>query len=548
MIKFEKSHIKLKSWCFKMFLFWSVFLLIFAKGQESSFLLIDVQTHQKKVVKDSLSAVHFLDSLAQNSYFFTQVKEVKKKDTITEILFDKGLNYNKIKVHFSDEIQRDLNLKSTGTIQKLDSTKRKINDFYTQKGFAFNRIKTKFIGIENGIPKVKISVEKLGQRKIDKIVFKGYDRLPKRFVKNLQKEFVGKTYQSKNIENLNRNLQNHPFVFLEKVPQTLFRKDSTQVFLFLKKRKVNSFDGVIGFGNDENDKIAFNGTLNVKFKNLFNGFESINLYWQRQVDKGQTFNLEADVPYLFGSNLGTKNTLHIYRQDTIFANVKFSPELYYHLNNRQKIGVQGMFETSTVLDETYTQADDFTKNGVGITYQFEESSNVNLFLHKTLVNASVGFVQTNYDVKNTKNTQRNYYLLVEKNVPIYKNHYLNLKGEGSWIDAKNTLSYNEKLRFGGWNSMRGFNENSLLADYFFYGNAEYRYLINDSAFFDTFVQYGQLHNDILTKNLQLYSFGLGFHFHLPIGLMSLQISNGNEFSQSFDFRQTKIHWGILSRF
>ncbi len=532
----------------KTFLLLGVLVMFFSNAQEKEFHLIDVVTHQKKVVKDSISAVRFLDSLAQSAYFLTKIKKVQKKGKIVEIEFDKGIDYHQAQIYFSNDIQRDLELPKTLFTKNLDSLKKKINQFYIDKGFAFNRVQTKVVRIENNIPQLQISVKKLNQRTIDKLVFKGYKKLPKRFIKNIENEFVGKVYHPQNIEKLHQNFQNHPFIQLTKVPQTLFRKDSTQVFLFSKKKKANSFDGIIGFGNNDKDKIAFNGTLNLIFNNLFNGFEKIQVYWQRNPDKGQTFNLDTDIPYLFKTNIGTENSLHIYRQDTLFANVKLIPSLYYRLNFRQKIGVRGIFESSTVLDETYTQADDFTKRGIGLTYEYQKPTEISLFIHQTLIRLSADIITTKYDFKNTSNTQQNYAVYLEHNLPLYRNHYLNLKGEGTLMNTKNPLSQNEKLRFGGWNSLRGFNENSLLADSYFYGNLEYRYLINQDAFFDAFGQYGQLQNKNLVKNPQLYSFGFGFHFRLPIGLMSLQISNGSQFSQAIQFKQTKIHWGILSRF
>ena len=104
-----------------------------------------------------------------------------------------------------------------------------------------------------------------------------------------------------------------------------------QIFLFTQKKKSNSFDGILGFGNDKTDKFTFNGSLNVNFRNMFNSFESINIFWQRNPDKGQTFDLKTDIPYLFGSNVGTNINVNIYRQDSTFANVKLIPAFYLHL-------------------------------------------------------------------------------------------------------------------------------------------------------------------------------------------------------------------------
>ena len=132
--------------------------------------------------------------------------------------------------------------------------------------------------MENNIPQIEITVIKGNPRNIDGFVIKGYEKVPKRFIKNIEKEFQGKKYDDQNLLRINQSLQNHPFLLLEKPPQTLFTKDSTQVFLFLKKKKTNTFDGIIGFGNDDSDKFTFNGSLNVNFKNMFNGFETVNVF------------------------------------------------------------------------------------------------------------------------------------------------------------------------------------------------------------------------------------------------------------------------------
>ena len=116
------------------------------------------------------------------------------------------------------------------------------------------------------------------------------------------------------------------------------------------------------------------------------------------------------------------------------------------------------------------------------------------------------------------------------------------------MNSKNSFATNELLRFGGWNTFRRFNENSLYADYYYFGAGEYRYLVGNQAFFDAFVQYGQFNNKSLSLKPKIYSFGVGFNFVLPIGLMSFQLSNGNEFGNQIKFGDTKIHWGLLSRF
>lgn len=526
----------------------SVFTLLFLSAQQKEYVLIDLQTQKKYIKKDSLSAAKFLDSLSQNSYFFTELKDVKQVDQRTEIYFDKGKNYNEGYVKVSDSIAGLLKTETEFHSSNLDSIKRLINKKYIDQGFQFSRVKTKFHGLKNGEPKIELSVIPDHQRKINSFVVKGYEKVPKRFIKNLEKEYRGKVYNENSLLSINQNLQNHQFVTLEKPAQTLFTKDSTNIYLFLQKKKVNTFDGVIGFGNDKEKKFAFNGSLNVNFRNMFNGFETINIFWQRNADKGQTFNVLTDIPYFLKTNVGININANIYRQDSTFASVKILPSVYYHLNIKQKLGLRGNFENSSVLDTLYVQGKDYSKKGLGIWYEFQQPSENPLLLYKTKIRAEADVIKTTYSQENITANQMYYFLFAEHNLPLRNRHWLNLRGETALLNSDNTFSTNELLRFGGWNSMRGFNENSLFADFYFYGNAEYRYLIGEQAFFDVFLQYGQLNNKALALKPKLYSFGLGFNFFLPIGLMSFQISNGNEFGNPVKFNNTKIHWGILSRF
>ncbi len=520
----------------------------FFNAQQKKFVLIDSQTKKEFVKKDSLSAVKFLDSLAENNYYFTKVLNVEKQSQTTKIIFDKGKNYNEAQVKISDEIAENLKTKKEFHTKNLDSLKKNINKKYIDEGFAFSRVKAKYLGIKNEIPQVEISVNKNEQRKIDGFVFRGYDKLPKRFVKNLEKEYKGKPYDAKQLTTINKQLQNHPFLTLEKPPQTLFTKDSTQIFLFTQKRKSNTFDGVLGFGNSKTNKITFNGSFDVNLKNMFNGFETISLFWQRTPERGQNFDLQTDIPYLFKSNIGFNANVNIYRQDSTYANAKLLPAVYFHISEKQKIGLRGNFEKSTVKDY-YTPAANFSRNGVGIWYELFSPSSEEIFQNDMKLRVETDFLKSKYDDKTQENNnQLKYFVAGEKNFHIKGNHYLNVKAESAMLSTKGMLSENEIFRIGGWNSLRGFNERSILANFYAFTGAEYRYLINPGVFVDVFGQLAQIENKTLDVKPKFYSFGLGFNYILPIGLMTLQISNGNEMNSAFHFKDTKIHWGILTKF
>lgn len=518
------------------------------KAQKKDFWLIDIHTHKKTLAKDSLSAVRFLDSLAENKYYFLQLNKVEKDSTGIRIFYDKGQDFQRAKVFFSDSLLNDSMLKNGMLTPNLDSLKASIHAKYQAKGFVFNRIKTSFQGMENQIPKVKLSIVPAQKRHINGFIPKGYEKIPTRFMKNLAKQYVHQPYTEKILLAIQRDLQNHPLITLERPPQTLFSKDSTQIYLFLQKKKVNIFDAMVGFANDQTDKINFSGTVNLQFKNTFNSFENLGIYWQRTPEKSQTFNVLLHFPYLLGSNLGTDIQLNIFRQNEDFANVKFSPTLFYNINNWQKIGVKGGLEVSTRLNENNAQFRDYSKKGIGLTYHFTQPTAIELLQHTTHVLLEGQYFNNYYEKEDLTARQLSVFGKVERNFHIRGNHWLNAQIQGGWLKSNQEITFNELFRLGGWNSLRGFNENILAAESYYFGTIEYRYLIGNASFFDIFGQYGQIRNNTLHLRPQLYSFGVGFHFISPIGLMSFQISNGATTPQSPRFSDTKIHWGIITKF
>lgn len=527
-----------------------IFMLIgtFVKCQQKSFILTDIQTQKQYHRKDSLSAVQFLDSLATDRFYYTEVKEVRKNGENTEILFDKGTDFNRAEVSLPDSIAKKLRLPTRFDTKNLDSLKSAINQAYMAEGYIFNRVKSRFNGFKNGQPQVHLSLESGQMRRISGFVVKGYEKVPRRFLKNLEKEYMGKRYNEAHLSAIHQELQNHPFVQLERPPQTFLGKDSTNIYLFLQKKKASTFDGIIGFGNDRTQKLTFNGSLNLNFRNIFNSFEAISIAWKRSPDKSQNFDMQADVPYLFGSNLGMALRTNIFRQDSAYANLKFIPTAYFHLSGRQKIGIRGYIENSTVSTSQMQSHQGYIKRGGGLWYEWFRPASTPLFLYNTRVRAEADLLSVTYETSEDSKRQTQFQFLAEHNIPIHGSHWLNLKGETAMLKGVNDIFGNELLRFGGWNSMRGFNENSLFADFYYFGNSEYRYLVNEQAFFDVFAQYGGLQNSVANVSVKLYSFGVGFNFFLPVGLMSFQISNGNETGAAIRFGNTKIHWGILARF
>jgi hypothetical protein len=90
--------------------------------------------------------------------------------------------------------------------------------------------------MENGIPSVKSQLFRLLKEKLTALFSKVTRVYRNNSLRTSTNNILAKTTMT-NLVSMNQSLQNHQFVSLEKPPQTLFTKDSTQVFSSPKNGK-----------------------------------------------------------------------------------------------------------------------------------------------------------------------------------------------------------------------------------------------------------------------------------------------------------------------
>ncbi|HLT32402.1 MAG TPA: BamA/TamA family outer membrane protein, partial [Aquaticitalea sp.] len=107
---------------------------------------------------------------------------------------------------------------------------------------------------------------------------------------------------------------------------------------------------------------------------------------------------------------------------------------------------------------------------------------------------------------------------------------------------------NELFRFGGINSVGGFEENSLIANLFSAINTEYRYELNNSLYIHSVFDASYFENKIVDTKGKLFSYGFGFGLLTKAGLFKLNYSIGKIEKQSFKLSDSKIHLSLSSSF
>ena len=138
-------------------------------------------------------------------------------------------------------------------------------------------------------------------------------------------------------------------------------------------------------------------------------------------------------------------------------------------------------------------------------------------------------------------------------IDLKHNFYLNSKNSISiksqnYYLKSNQYIINELYRFGGVNSIRGFNENSLQGNLFTSLLTEYRYTISPSLYIHSILDYGYYKDQTSNRNENLLSLGMGFGILTKNGLINLIYANGSTKNQTIKSSNSIVHVSFKTNF
>ncbi len=386
------------------------------------------------------------------------------------------------------------------------------------------------------------------RRELNDIVIQGYDKFPEGHKRNIKRLYKNRTFNQETLKQLYSDFNKFRFVSQTKYPEILFSPDTTKVYVYLEKAKPNRFDGLIGFANDEeNQKLSFNGYLDLFLVNFVNAGEEFSLFWKSDGKEQRTFNAAIEVPYLFKSRFGIKASLNIFKQDSTFQNTRTAIDIGYYFNYNTKlfVGYQAT-ESSDIQNQNAFSLNDYknqfaTAQLIYLAFKEDEF----LFPEKTRVSAKVGYGSR------TSNLQQNPQFFAE--VLASHNFYLNEKNivhlkTQNYILSSNEYIINELYRFGGINSIRGFNENSLQANQFVSLMSEYRYVAAPNLYVHSIIDYGYFNDSTSQNSDSLLGLGIGFGLLTKTGLLNLVYANGSTSSQEIKLSNSIVHLSLRANF
>ena len=547
--------------------FFLVFVMIFSWNISAQQLYLKIigQTEKETKLIDSLGYTlkhsnaksiidennAFTEKLTKNGFLENQLIENKKNNDSTFFFqYRLGTKTNFIHIYIGAENAFLLDSKKDTLVLPFAESETFLNSTLKKlevTGFSMAKVSLTNIQKKKGVLMADLNITLEKQRQLNDIVINGYDKFPEGHKKNIKRLYRNKVFNQQNLEKLYNDFEKFRFVKQTKYPEILFTTDSTKVYVYLEKAKSNTFDGYIGFTNDEEKKLIFSGYVDLVLNNALNSGEKLSLYWKSDGQDQKTFNLGVELPYIFKSPLGLKAQLNIFKQDSTFQNTQTNIDLgyYFNYNTRLYLGYQST-ESSDIQNVNTTSLNDFENSFVTSNFEFLNFKNDDfLFPEKTTINLKVGVgkrnsnLETNSQFFGNFNVKHNFYLN-NKNI-------ISLKSQNYYLQSESYI-INELFRFGGINSIRGFNENSLQTNLFSSILTEYRYVLAPSIYVHSIIDYGYFQDK--TSNVEDNLLGLGFGFGLLTknGLFNIVYANGSTKEQTVKLSNSIVHISLKANF
>ncbi len=376
----------------------------------------------------------------------------------------------------------------------------------------------------------------------------------------------GQAYSERKIQAIQNRIDELGFLRLKYPPKIYFNNNKALLVLSPEKRNANKFDGLIGVQpNANNQKTAIVGQVQLYLVNTLGRAERLQLEFRSQANETRDLKVMMSYPFLFSSPFGLSANIDIRRQDTSFSTLGRSIAIQYLIRGNNQVSLIYKVNESSILSvkkyigsNTLPENLDVQKRSYGLNNTLEEldyrinpsrgySINTTLLFGTRTVKRNSNFADSLYKDIDRSSSQLQASLALRKFFKLSNKNVLMLSYKTEWVETEQLFN-NELMRFGGINDLRGFDEESIFASYYWVGTLEYRFLLDRNSFFRLFYDQGYYFNKILKAEDYPSGLGLGVQLQTLAGALQLNYALGEQANSGFNLQTGKLHFGIINYF
>ncbi len=554
---------------------------------------LDIEENKKY---DSLSIINLLNNevqkLRSDNYLLANIDSLVYRDSTCMATVFIGDRYVLKSLNYDEETE--LIVKSAGmfslkyTTKRLDSTfvKKYLGDvlkYLVNNGYPFAEVGFEKVSIEGSEITADLSVKK------NKFIT--YDTLESSFDTIISRNFMsrylgirpGQPYSHKNVLDIKKKILGAGFLKLRNDPYVSFYGNKALVRLPLEAAKANSFDFIIGVlpsnvGGQR--KFSVNGQLSTDLLNRFGHGERITLDIRRLTAEDQLLSLNASYPYLAGLPIGVDGAFELRFNrgisidlitniggQYITSGVNYIKAFTnYKSSNVVKVDTMRLITTKRLpanLDYKFSGGglEIFRQN---LDYRFNPrrgwsiKSQANVGIRSIVPNQGIQSIKrenidfiTAYDTLQLKSFQANLDVLASLFIPVKTFGTVKFSLNGGLKYNNGVVIENELFRIGGNKLLRGFDELSILSDYYAVFTSEFRLIIDQNSFLSfPFIDISRMRTYLEDVPIwdTAYGVGLGLNFATKAGIFNVSFAAGSRLNNPIEFNNTKVHFGYINLF
>ena len=522
--------------------------------------------------------LHLTTHYQSKGYITFSIDSTAESDHAVELFLYQGKRYNLDMIEVDQDALtriKEANLTSYVIDNKMSIVNypvvaEKLIKYFENSGYPFIEVALDSTVLTENVISSKLKIERDQFIQFDSVIIKGNAKLAKSYLyPYLGLKRKKKPYNESIIRQIPSKISDLPFVSELSPSGIEFVEQYAYLYLFLDKVKTNQFDGYIGVVpvDEVTGKVAVNGELNLNLNNIFSIGEQITLLWRAPERYSQYLKVHADFQYLLWTPFGLTAHLQLDKKDTSYLNMNYLAGIQYSFKGNNFLRLFLDLSTSAILnvdlltlnrnDFTYL---DYRKTLYGVLFSYRKLD----YLFNPRKGFSMQLQASTGKMNVLKNSKAEEYLYEDLSmdrmryqlnvnlqgyIPLHPRWVILLTSQGGLLLGEGIVR-NELIKFGGMNSLRGFDENSFEVSSFITELLELRFIFARrsylSAFFNAAWYERKITHDFATDTP--WGFGLGIAFDINAGMFYLSYALGKQFNNPISFQSGRIHFGIIMNF
>ena len=469
---------------------------------------------------------------------------------------------------------------------QLRSEQEKIISYYENNGFPFVEVSLRNIEIKKGSINAQLYVKKGPLYHLDSIRVYGKVKIKNLFLQHYLGISAGSVYNFDKLKNVSKLLKDLPFLQEQQGWDVSMYGTGATLNLYLEPKRSSQINALVGFqpGNTITGKAQITADVHLDLKNTLGNGEGILVNWQQLQPQSPRLNLGYTHPYIFNSNFGFDFSFGLLKSDSSYLQLNGILGLQYIISasktfkifyqSEQSYLLAGGIDTNQIIITKQLPPNiDVSSGNIGIGYHFV-NTNYRLNPRKgnefdITVTAGIKKTSKNSNIVNLKDPSdsafdfNSLYDSIKLKTYQFKiiasgAHYFPISRSSTFktalsigiLESPQTFQ-NELFRIGGYQLLRGFDEESIYANRYAVFTAEYRYLVGINSYF-----FG-LSDVVFTKTKfpdtdysnSFISGGIGLAFETKFGLLNLNYAVGKRNDVNFNLSNaSKISFGYINYF